>query len=83
MLGYRGKGGIALLKDSYIINYYKKVVHIKLLIIIIAIFPNLIGALTALFFTNNYCVGLKYDYKLAVIGYLKLDSYISQSYLVY
>ena len=33
-------------------------VHITLLIIIIAIFSNLIGALTALFFTN-YCVGVE------------------------
>ena len=48
----------------------------------ITIFSNLIGALTALFFTN-YCVGLKLDSEigqLAVIGYQKSDSYISQSY---
>ena len=48
----------------------------------ITIFSYLIGALTSLFFTN-YCVGLKSDIEivqLAVIGYLKSDSYISQSY---
>ena len=40
--------------------------HIQCIIIIlsvvtIAIFSSLIGALTALFFTNYYCVGLKLD----------------------
>ena len=51
-------------------------------IITLTIFSNLIGALTTLFFTN-YCVGLKSDIEigqLAEIGYLKSDSYISQSY---
>ena len=55
---------------------------ISYLITTITIFSNLIGALTALFFTN-YCVGLKSDNEigqLAEIGYLKSDSYISQSY---
>ena len=59
-------------------------VVISFLIMTITIFLNLIGALTALFFTTgNCCVGLKLDSEirqLAVIGYLKLDSYISQSY---
>ena len=52
------------------------------LIITITIFSDLIGASTALFFTN-YCVGLISDSEirqLAVIGYLKSDSYISQPY---
>ena len=46
-----------------------------------SIFSNLIGALSALFFTN-YCVGLKSDSEigqLAVIGYLNLHSYMNQS----
>ena len=54
----------------------------SLLIIAITIFSNLIGALITHSFTN-YCVGLKSDSEigqLAVIGYLKSDSYISQSY---
>ena len=53
------------------------------LIITITILSNFIGALTALFSTNYYYVWLKLDSEigqLAVIGYLKLDSYISQSY---
>lgn len=44
-----------------------------------------IGALTALFFIN-YCVELKSDSEigqLAVIGYLKSDTYISQLYYVH
>ena len=54
----------------------------SILIITITIFSNLIGALTTLFFTS-YCAGSKSDNEigqLAEIGYLKLDSYISQSY---
>ena len=53
----------------------------SVLIINITIFSNLIGASTALFFTNHY-VGLKSDSKigqLAVIGCLKSNFYISQS----
>ena len=49
------------------------------LIITITIFSDFIGASTALFFS----VKLKLDSEmgqLAVIGYLKSDSYISQSY---
>ena len=52
------------------------------LIITITIVSNVIGALTTSFFTN-YCVGLTSDSEigqLAVIGYLKSNSYISQSY---
>ena len=57
---------------------------INSLIITLTMFSNLIGALTALFFTN-YCVGLKSDSEigqLAVTGFLKPDSYmyISQSH---
>ena len=60
----------------------RAVICILLLIITITIFWNLIGVLTALFFTNC-CVGLKSDNEiaqLAVIEYQKSDSYISQSY---
>ena len=49
------------------------------LIIAITIFSDLIGISTALFFS----VRLKLDSEIgqfAVIGYLKSDSYISQSY---
>ena len=70
-------------------NYYKilesdwlSTALTSALIIAITIFSNLIDALTTLFFTN-YCVGLKLDSEigqLAIIGYLKSDSYISQSY---
>lgn len=48
-------------------------------------FLKFIGALTALFFIN-YCVELKSDSEigqLAVTGYLKSDSYISQLYYVH
>jgi len=48
-------------------------------------FLKFIGALTALFFIN-YCVELKSDSEigqLAVTGYLKSDSYISQLYFVH
>ena len=47
--------------------------------------PDKILALTALFFIN-YCVELKSDSEigqLAVTGYLKSDSYISQLYYVH
>jgi len=48
----------------------------------ITISSNLIGALTALIFIN-YCVRFKPESEirqLVVIGYLKSDSYFSQSY---
>ena len=60
-------------------------VQFRVVIITISIFSNLIGALTTLFFTN-YCVGWKSDSEtrqLTVIGYLKSDTYISQSYQVH
>ena len=49
----------------------------------ITISSNLIGALTALIFINYYCVRFKSESEigqLAVIVYLKSDSYFSQSY---
>ena len=52
------------------------------LTITITILSNLIGASTALFFTN-YCVVLKLDSEigqLTIIRYPKSDSDISQSY---
>ena len=62
--------------------YFEITRPINPLITTITSFSNVIGALTTLFFTN-YCVGFRSDSeigKLAVIGYLKSDSYISQSY---
>ena len=60
--------------------------YIELWIITITSFGIFFFEFNCFIFTSgNYCVGMKLDSEigqLAIIGYLKLDSYISQSYQV-